>query len=175
MTQIVPESHTGRIGRLFCFALLVVSLGCEARSTEPPRTPGAPIEPFELPTGNGTVVDLRDACSRGRVVVLSFWTTWCGPCWHEMPRWETFWKRYQGRGVELLAIEVGSSREVVQGLVSRAGLSYPVLLDEEREVAAQLRVDRFPTALVLDNECRVVHRQMGLDSRLTRAVDSHLR
>ena len=66
---------------------------------------------------------------RGKVLVLNFWATWCGPCREEMPDFEKFHRAYRKRGVALLGISVDTSSSDVQKFLKDVQVTYPIYRD----------------------------------------------
>jgi peroxiredoxin len=70
---------------------------------------------------------------KGKVVLVNFWATWCGPCQVEMPHLEAMWKELGPKGLVVLGISADSARDAskVKPLAMSKGLTYPVLLDPQ--------------------------------------------
>ena len=102
-----------------------------------------------LPDQNGVEWALRDLT--GKVVVLKFWATWCGPCLQEFPHFVELLETYEDDDevVFLTVASAGSSREGVAQLLSERGYTFPVLLDDEGR-ADDFEVLVWPTTLYLD-------------------------
>lgn len=113
---------------------------------------------FELEDLNGETVHLTDL--RGKVVVINFWATWCGPCRIEMPVLEEYHHRYEPE-MTVLGINVQESREAVEAYVSELGLTFPILLDEEGKVSSLYRVRGYPSTYILDGEGIIRYQHIG--------------
>ena len=126
----------------------------------PPIIRGVTAPPFELARlDNGAVVSLSGL--RDRVVLINFWATWCKPCEDEMPAMERLYQELRPEGFELLAISVDDSPELVRAFRDRLGLSFPILMDEGKEVAERYQAFRFPESLLVDRDGIVVERYIG--------------
>ena len=129
-------------------------------SVPPPLGRGGVAPGFELPrVGEGPPVSL--AALRGRVVLVNFWATWCKPCEDEMPAMERLYRELSGQRFELLAISVDDDAAEVEAFRERLRLSFPILLDANRDVSRAYQTFAFPESLLIDPEGRVVERYVG--------------
>jgi peroxiredoxin len=124
----------------------------------PPVTEAQAPE-FSLPSTEGGTATLSTL--RGHVVVLNFWTTWCPACRAEMPSLERLHQELLPRGLVVLAINLRESAAEVVRFTSELGLSFPVLLDEDGQVATRYRVRALPTTVLIDRQGRVLGRAVG--------------
>ena len=158
--------------------LLVAVCGCKSAGltpdwhrVDPPRA--APD--FSLTQLDGSPAQLSDY--RGRVVIMEFWATWCGPCRFSLPSLEVIYKRYRDRGVTVLLLNQGESGEVIRQWIGKR-FTAPILLDAENRVAQQYQVEAIPRLFVVDREGRVVYMHQGygggLERNLTMILDSLL-
>ena len=98
-----------------------------------PIEAGLPAPGFSLPDLAGQEVSL--AGLRGRVVLVNFWATWCKPCEDEMPAMERLYRALEDESFEMLAVSVDDPSDPVGPFRDRMGLSFPILLDPEKEAA----------------------------------------
>lgn len=95
----------------------------------------------------------------GKVVFLNFWATWCPPCKEEMPHIEQLYKDYKKNNEDVVILGVASpnlgregSREHVINFLKDEGYTFPVVLDEDGELAYQYGINAFPTTFIIDKE-----------------------
>ena len=116
---------------------------------------------------------------QGKVVVLNFWATWCGPCREEMPSFERLQARWAGKGVQFVGISSEEPGRV--GPFARSlGVNYPLWVggDEVGELSRRLgnRLGVLPHTVILDRSGNVLETRVGtypeadLDERLAKAV-----
>ncbi len=105
---------------------------------------------FSLQTPDGQSISLSDL--RGRPVVISYWTSWCGPCENEMRILQGVYEQHQASGFTVLAvnaIEQDSLSDVTE-MVARLGVTYPVVLDQGDQFAGSYQALFFPTSYFVD-------------------------
>ncbi len=112
----------------------------------------APVPDFSGTTLTGTKVNF--AGYRGKVVVLNFWGSWCGPCRSEGPTLAALSAKYQGSGVSFLGVDVHDSPANAAAFEQDAGIKYPSMNDPGYAVALTLGntvpISGTPTTVVVD-------------------------
>lgn len=105
---------------------------------------------LSLPDLEGNTVRLSDY--RGRVVLLNFWATWCGPCRVEVPELVSVHESYKERGFTVLAVNLGESRDRVAAFSAQFQMDFPVLLDPAGQTTRLYPTRGIPTSFLLDGE-----------------------
>ena len=141
---------------LLAASLLVVQ--CSAPSNGGAPVVGQLAPAFALPDLGGRSVALEE--QRGKIVLLDFWATWCGPCRRSMPALEQLRREYS-EDVVLLAINLQEPRDMVMDYVREQKLEARVLLDGEGQVARTYRSRSIPMQVLIDQEGIVRHIQVG--------------
>ncbi|MBR7743296.1 TlpA family protein disulfide reductase [Phycicoccus sp. BSK3Z-2] len=112
---------------------------------------------------DGTAWDIEQ--TRGRVLVLNVWGSWCAPCVAEAPDLQAAWEQVQESGdpVDFMGIDFREEPERGAAFARKAGLTYPSLSDESGVLILQLqgKAPTVPTTLVLDRQGRIASRVNG--------------
>jgi thiol-disulfide isomerase/thioredoxin len=113
-----------------------------------PAQVSEPAIEFALQNLSGEYTWLSDL--RGKVVIITFWATWCGPCRSEIPELNNVYLDLEDKGIEILAVDVRESPDVVNAFVKDTGINYPVLLDSRGYLAYAYGIRGIPTSLFID-------------------------
>ena len=105
---------------------------------------------FALPSRGGDTVSL--ASLKGKVVMLNFWASWCGPCRQEMPLLEQMHKRYSALGFTLVGVNVDANSKDAEEWLSKTPVSFPVLFDRESKVSKMYDVSAMPSTVFIDRQ-----------------------
>jgi peroxiredoxin len=110
---------------------------------------GTPAPDFRLKDLDGNAVSLSEY--RGKVVLLNFWATWCGPCRVEMPAMEALYRSMKSKGLEILAVSVDQEgTAVTRPFQESMGLSFPILHDLDYQVGLTYGARTLPMTFAVD-------------------------
>ena len=139
--------------------LISCSAGYSDEADELTPIRGVVTADFALPDIAGNIHRLSDYSER--VVLVTFWASWCPQCLWEMPTMERLWRSLRGEGLILLAINVGEAPEYVATFAESNKLSFPVLLDRDLAVYKEWPLLGLPTSFLLDRHGRPVYEAVG--------------
>ena len=111
---------------------------------------GNPAPDFQIRTVNGQVENL--AALHGKVVVLTFWATWCAPCRQELAAFETYYQKHHTEGLEIIAVnqdDPDNARTVAKLMSS---FTFTEALDKQASYDKYGRVSELPVSLVIDRD-----------------------
>jgi thiol-disulfide isomerase/thioredoxin len=122
---------------------------------------GDPAPEWKLADSEGKTHTLAEY--RGRVVVLDFWATWCGPCAKVMPKLDKLQKKYGERGLVVLGVSSFDTGDPV-ALMKKRGITYTLLLKGE-EMAPSYGVTSLPVLYVIGADGKIVYSHAGADTK----------
>lgn len=155
---------------------LVVLLlaACHEKTTGVPAT----IPSYRVTTLDGQSFTLPD--TKGRVLLLNIWATWCAPCRAEIPELNELQKKYAGRKFDVIGVNVDlrENEGAVRRFAQDIQINYPVVLDPEGKMASLLNAFVLPTSALVDRSGKVVWLKVGVfdpdDDELRRALNRAL-
>jgi thiol-disulfide isomerase/thioredoxin len=150
---------------IFGFWVIVLS-----NCTRPPSEPESAIQigqtapSFKLSDLNGREISLSQY--KGKIVLLDFWATWCGPCRMTMPLLERLQKEYPDTMVQL-AVNLQETKDVVRDYVKAQGIRAMVLLDEQGSVGEAYGAEAIPRQVIIDKKGVVQYIQTGFSPTMS--------
>ncbi|MBM4125237.1 MAG: TlpA family protein disulfide reductase [Nitrospira sp.] len=172
------------IGRVFGLArrgvfgtVLLAAVGCDAAPGDSaPASDPSPVQAqiqerpglrvgsaapnFQLRDLRGTPLTLSDY--RGKVVLINFWATWCGPCRVEMPGMEVLYREFDRKDFEILAVSTDQQGvAVTRPFRDEMGLTFPILHDSDFRVGVVYGARTLPMTFLVDRHGIITHRIFG--------------
>lgn len=157
-----PEFYSGKV--LYpAIAVLVALSALFGLAILPRLAPGvggmvhkpAPDAVFPIAANGDPGARMQLSNLKGHPVVLDFWASWCGPCNIQAPILDRVARRYEGRGLIVLGVNVDDEPEAAKAFALKKGLSYPIVVDPTKQASRLFEVDKLPSLVVIDKEGHV--------------------
>jgi thiol-disulfide isomerase/thioredoxin len=138
-----------------------------------------PLEPAGKGLGEGPNIAIQDkgktvqlADYKGKVVLIDFWATWCGPCRESIPGLVALYEKYKDQGFQVIgpALE-NDSGELVPKMAETLGITYPVGLPTKVEQVQAYRAESLPTSVLIDKKGMVRWHQPGYLPGMEKTVE----
>jgi thiol-disulfide isomerase/thioredoxin len=123
------------------------------------NTAREPAPRFHATTTNGE--KFTNDSIKGKVVLFEFWATWCGYCDHEAPYVDQIAKEFAGKGLIVLAIDVGESKKNVKRYLEAHPRSVPIVMMEDTNLAAMYQANVYPIYVLIDRDGAIAGTQRG--------------
>ncbi len=135
---------------------------------DPSRARALPSEDFSFSTlDSGTI---SKAGLRGKVVLLDFWASWCGPCRESVPAVADLRRKFAGSPVEIVGISSDIDEDAWKQFVAANHMNWPETIDLDGQISRLFDVPGFPTYVVLDRDGAIAFRQTGFGSDSERNI-----
>lgn len=119
---------------------------------------------FALKDAQGKTVEL--AKLKGKVVLVNFWATWCGPCRKEMPDFVEVYKQQKTKGFEIIGVSLDEEGwEVVRPFLTKYNINFPVVVGDGKLAKAYGGIEFLPTSFLIDRNGFIVDKHVGLLSK----------
>jgi peroxiredoxin len=106
--------------------------------------------------------DIKLSDFKGKVVILDFWATWCGPCKLEIPGFVSLQKEYADRGLMVIGISLDEGDpKLVKSFAKRMAMNYPVLLGNNKITSDYGGIEAIPTTLIIDQRGMIIGKHVG--------------
>lgn len=145
-------------------------------NTEGLPTVGTTLADFNLPDKEALKQSFDDV--KGKVTLIDFWGTWCGPCLVAMPKLQALYNEYAEDGLQVIGISVADKPGKAEKFVKKKGYTYQFLFQGDA-YAAGLKLNTFPTVFLLDEKGKVLHAEKGnrpgIEETLERIIKQKLK
>lgn len=123
-----------------------------------------PAPDFSLRDADGKTVTLSEY--RGKVVLLNFWATWCGPCRIEIPWFTEFERKHKDQGFAVLGVSMDDGGwDEVKPYLRNAKVNYRILMGDHQVAMLYGGVEALPTSFMIDREGKIASVHVGLVSK----------
>lgn len=144
---------------LFISLLFLFACSEENRTIPQEKQVGSIAPSFKLNDLSGKPLSLAD--HKGKVLLLRFWSTACKSCKEEMPKLETIYQQLKTSGLVLIAINIKDSPEKILDFIDGMGLTFPILIGENKSAAKDFKVYGVPTSFLIDKDGIIKERFFG--------------
>lgn len=106
---------------------------------------------------------LSPADYKGKVLLIDFWATWCGPCVMEMPNVKSVYGKYHDKGFEIVGISLDQSREKLDGYIAQQEIVWPQYFDGKwwnNDVAVMYGIKSIPTTVLIDRKGKIRYKTL---------------
>jgi peroxiredoxin len=129
---------------------------------------------FSWKDNSGSLINLSDL--KGKVVLLDFWATWCGPCRETIPHVEAIYEKYLAKGVEVLGINLDDTSKLdsVKQFIKDNGMKYQVINDASGTVSQQYGVTSIPRFFIVDKNGYIDKMIIGYDPNMEIVISTEI-
>jgi cytochrome c biogenesis protein CcmG, thiol:disulfide interchange protein DsbE len=111
---------------------------------------------FTITTDSGKTIT-RDSFG-GKLLLLNFWASWCGPCVEEAPSLEAFARQFQSDGVVVLGVSIDRNEKLYRRFIQRFDVSFPTARDPEANISASYGTFQIPETYLIDRNGKVLEK-----------------
>ena len=135
---------------------------------------GQKFTDFEMATPDGKPVKLSDYVGKGKVVLIDFWASWCGPCRREMPNLVEAYAQYKNKGFEIVGVSLDQSGEAWKDAIEKLNITWPQMSDLKYwncEGAQLYAVSSIPHTVLIDGEGTIIARGLHGEELQTKLAE----
>ena len=152
------------------FSIIIAALLIGGLTAEQRNAPN-----FRIRDINKQWVELNDLTAKGPVI-LDFWALWCVPCRKELPHLEALYKKYSDKGLTIVAVNQDdiSSEAKVRPFVKSRRLTFPVVVDTEKEIYRLYKVAQLPTLIFINRKGKIFSVHTGYRPGDEKALEAEI-
>ncbi len=138
---------------------------------------GDKVPVFTISTLTGEDVSIEKL--KGKVVLINFFATWCGPCMKEMPEIESkLWPKFKDQNFAMLSIGRGHTTDELQTWNKKKAFTFPIAADPKREVYSKFASQYIPRNFIVDKSGKIIWQGVGFDQKeleqMIKVIESNL-
>jgi peroxiredoxin len=128
---------------------------------------------FTLKSQKGDNLKLSEL--RGKVILINFWASWCGPCRQEMPVLNELYQHYRPLDFTILGVNVEQNSDDAKSLLKDVSVSFPILFDNKNKVSKLYDVKGMPSTVLVDRDGNIRYVHMGYQPGTEAEYQSQIR
>lgn len=105
---------------------------------------------------------------KGKIVLVDFWASWCGPCKESFPVMEELHSKFGGQGLVVLGVNVDDKKGEMEGFLKEHKASFTIVRDAKKKLVARTSIPSMPTSFILDGEGKIASIHAGFRGAETR-------
>ena len=169
LTVVLIGSVT--MGAAPCQSAVRVKKG-PAPSSEPVRSSLKPMVDLRLQSLDGKPVSTESL--KGKIMVVDFWATWCGPCIAEIPEFNELHRKFAGKGVKVIGVALASGRPAeVRPYVDRFNMKYSVVAGDDDQTY-DLNIVAYPTTYLVTKDWKIYKVYLGSGKSKAKQIEKDL-
>lgn len=146
-------------GRTRLVAACVLALGLTSTPGAHALEVGATPPPIDLPDLDGSPVELEELA--GKVVLIDFWASWCGPCKKEMPMLQALHERHATRGLVVIGINIDRNEKKLESFLKHTPVTFRIVHDRRAEIASRYELSTMPSTFFVGRNGKLRHVHEG--------------
>ena len=149
-------------GKKFLIFMTVLTLICTAGllSCRAQVSSGGMAPDFTLKDVDGRPFNF--SATRGKVVILDFWATWCPPCRMEIPHFQALYEKYRTSGLVVVGVALDrGGAEAVKPFIEEQGVTYPILIGDQAVTVSYGGIRGIPTTFMIGRDGRIAGKVVG--------------
>lgn len=152
-------------------AVIALCIGFASPGLAKPSHAAAPD--FTLKSQKGDNLKLSEL--RGKVILINFWASWCGPCRQEMPVLNELYQHYRSLDFTVLGVNVEQNSDNAESLLKEIPVSFPILFDNHNQVSKLYNVKGMPSTVIVDRDGNVRYTHIGYQAGTENEYQSKIR
>ena len=150
----------------FALALIVASTAAAVKVGDTPP-------PIDMPDLAGEKVDLREL--EGKVVVVDFWASWCGPCKQEMPALESLHKKYAEQGLVIVGVNIDNNPKKMNNFLKGAPVGFRIVHDPKIQIAQRYEPSTMPTSYFIGRGGKIRYVHEGFRKKDAEGIEARIK
>lgn len=127
---------------------------------------GQKFADLSMKTPEGKPVKLSDYAGKGKIVLVDFWASWCGPCCHEIPEFAKLYAQYKAKGFEIVGVSLDKNADAWKKAIKRLGITWPQMSDLMQwnsKAVATYAIKGIPFTMLLDGKGNIIGKDLHGD------------